>query len=276
MNRKWHDRLGLFLIAALFLIEIPRYQSTLPDHNAVVALGMGVLLAGGAYYCVETWGMLKRRAGSPPARLGWLARMVIVQIALAPIIMTPPMVAAQRDTTTETILPGAWLVAWTAIVTLAPVMVGGMVAFARSLQYSSSDLRGSRVSQGEGKVEPYEASLRAEVKRMEAIAAQANARADEWEFRVFEAEASLEKTQSSLTKAEARVAEANSRERELTATIHQERARANDLEARVGELEASLTCQYCGQVFDSPQGRASHERACKQRDGVGTVEEVGV
>jgi hypothetical protein len=262
MNRKWHDRLGLFLIAALFLIEIPRYQSTLPDHNAVVALGMGVLLAGGAFYCVETWGMLKRRAGSPPARLGWLARMVIVQIALAPIIMTPPMVAAQRDTTTEAILPGAWLVAWTAIVTLAPVMVGGMVAFARSLQYSSSDLRGSRVSQGEARVEPAEASLRAEVKRMEAIAAQGHARADEWEARVFELEASLEKTQASLTKAEARATEAEVKG-------FADFARADELRARVEELEASLTCQYCGQVFDSPQGRASHERACKQRDGVG-------
>jgi hypothetical protein len=248
MNRKWHDRLGLFLIAALFLIEIPRYQSTLPDHNAVVALGMGVLLAGGAFYCVETWGMLKRRAGSPPARLGWLARMVIVQIALAPIIMTPPMVAVQRGLETREVLPGGWLILWTAIVTLAPVMVGGMVAFARSLQYSSSDLRGSRVSQGEGRDN-------LEVSKMEAS--------------LSKAEASLRQEQARVAELEARVTEANSKQRELTTKVHEERARANDLEARVGELEASLTCQYCGQVFDSPQGRASHERACKRRDGVG-------
>jgi hypothetical protein len=142
MERKWHDRLGLFLIVALFLIEIPRYQSTLPDHNAVVALGMGTLLAGGAYYCVETWGMLKRRSHTP-ARTGWLAKMILVQIALAPVIMTPALVAQERGKQVADLLAEPLLVAWIAVVTLAPVAVGGMVAFARSLQYDQSELRSS-------------------------------------------------------------------------------------------------------------------------------------
>jgi hypothetical protein len=149
MNRTWHDRMGRWLILALFLIEIPRYANALPDPGeigAVVAVGMGVLLLGSAFYCVETWGMLKRRAGSPPARLGWLARMSLVQIVLVPAIMTPPMVAQQLEVTVtdwlKRPLDDPALLLWTFVVTLAPVMVGGMVAFARSLQYSTDELHG--------------------------------------------------------------------------------------------------------------------------------------
>jgi hypothetical protein len=154
MERKWHDRLGLFLIVALFLIEIPRYQSTLPDHNPVIALGMGILLAGGAYYCVETWGIVKRSAPNT-ARIGWLSKMVLVQIVLAPVIMTPPMAAQQLGISVsewlKDPLAAPMLLLWTFIVTLAPIMVGGMVAFARSLQYSSSDLKGSSKGKGDAR-----------------------------------------------------------------------------------------------------------------------------
>jgi hypothetical protein len=141
MERKWHDRLGLFLILALFLIEIPRYQQTLPDHSALVSLGMGIFVAGGAFYCVETWGMLKRRGAKAPARTGWLGWMVVMQIVLVPVIMTPAFVAQEQGTTVAELLPTPLLTAWLVVVTAAPVVVGGMVAFARSLQYGREQLQ---------------------------------------------------------------------------------------------------------------------------------------
>jgi hypothetical protein len=235
----------LFLIVALFLIEIPRYANTLPDHEALVAVGMGILLAGGAFYCVETWGMVKRSAPST-ARIGWLAKMILVQIVLAPVIMTPPMAAQQLDVSVSTWLKNPladpMLFLWTFVVTIAPVMVGGMVAFARSLQYGKDDLK---VGQGDhmGNVEVK--ALKAKVRELEA---KIKSTKGQHQARVQELEAKIEQQQVNLT-----------------------------------EHQVDITCPHCNQTFGSKAARAAHEVWCeknpngrrsKQPAGNGKAEDV--
>jgi hypothetical protein len=196
MTRKWHDLLGLFLIVALFLIEIPRYANTLPDHETLVAVGMGILLAGGAFYCVETWGMVKRSAPGT-ARIGWLAKMILVQIVLAPVIMTPQMAAQQLGVSVsewlKNPLADPMLFLWTFVVTIAPVMVGGMVAFARSLQYGKGDLK---VGQGDHMGDAEVKALKAKVRELEASIRSAESK---HRARVQELEARVEQQQVDLT-----------------------------------------------------------------------------
>lgn len=144
---KIHNLLGRLLIAFLFLIEIPRYQATLPDDNTLVALGMGVLLSGGAYYIIESWGMLRRRGGTPPRGTNRLLTMTAILIVAVPVIMTPAMVADEHQIATIDVLSnlGAYLVEilWMCVITLVPVLTGIFVAYAQALQYSRSELKGS-------------------------------------------------------------------------------------------------------------------------------------
>jgi hypothetical protein len=143
MKRQLHDLIGLLLIGALFLIEIPRYAETLPDQSQFVAIGMGLLLSGGAFYTIETWGMLRRKRGTPRGTNRLLV-MTALLILVAPVIMTPPMVAHQNGVSTNDVLAtlGNYTeeLVWLFIVTIIPVATGVFVAYARSLQYSSAEL----------------------------------------------------------------------------------------------------------------------------------------
>lgn len=147
MKRQIHDLIGLLLIGALFLIEIPRYAETLPDRSQLVAIGMGLLLSGGAFYTIETWGMLKRKRGTPRGTNRLLAMTALLVLA-APVIMTPPMVALQNGVSTNAVLSalGDYTeeLIWLFIVTVVPVATGVFVAYARSLQYSSAELNEPR------------------------------------------------------------------------------------------------------------------------------------
>lgn len=147
MKRQIHDLIGLLLIGALFLIEIPRYAETLPDRSQLVAVGMGLLLSGGAFYTIETWGMLKRKRGTPRGTNRLLAMTALLVVA-APVIMTPAMVALQNGVSTNEVLSalGDYTeeLVWLFIVTVVPVATGVFVAYARSLQYSSDELNEPR------------------------------------------------------------------------------------------------------------------------------------
>jgi hypothetical protein len=157
--------------------------------------------------------------------------------------MTPALVAQERGKQVADLLADPLLVAWIAVVTLAPVAVGGMVAFARSLQYDQSELRASSKAGSSAQGATLKQERDALAKQVSALAAKLSA-----------LEAGMSAQAASIEQAQAALAEEVSvlwSDRDL----HQ---------ASTEQAEASFACSYCGDEFASKQARSAHEAWCEQ------------
>jgi hypothetical protein len=262
MKRRIHDLIGLALIGALFLIEIPRYAETLPDRSAFVSLGMGLLLSGGAFYTIETWGMLKRKRGTPKGTNRLLA-MTFVLVIAAPVIMTPPMVALQRgDVTTIEVLAslGSYTeeLIWLFIVTIIPVATGVFVAYARSLQYSGDELNEASSKQQVSQLEAAASQLRNQVKQLEVALEQQVARSEQ---QASQLKAALSEKEQQVSQLQAAAERAKQQVSQLESEREQQASQLEQLESEMvalTEQQSRFVCESCGQAFSSQAALNAH------------------
>jgi hypothetical protein len=200
--------------------------------------------------------MLKRRTGSQPAQTGWLAKMILVQIALAPVIMTPALVAQERGKRVAELLSEPLLVAWIAVVTLAPVAVGGMVAFARSLQYEQSQLRAGSTQQ-KTRLKQENAALSQQLSQLHSELEQLKASFDLAQSQHNPGLAAGGEPASQL---EAGTEPAQPQHKPgLTAGGEP----VSQLEAGTEPAQSQYECKYgCGEAFETVQARNSHYQWC--------------
>jgi len=122
--------LGWLIAISALLITVPRYASVFAgiDDTYLTALGMGILLAGGAAYIFHAWARTKRHDS-------W--RLLVAfgaNLAYEPIILTPFIMSRLRSMAlVEVMAPGyAWF--WSFMVASAPVILIGGVVLAISYQ----------------------------------------------------------------------------------------------------------------------------------------------
>jgi hypothetical protein len=126
--------LGWLIAVSALLITVPRYTAVFAgiDDTYLTALGMGVLLAGGAAYIFHAWARTKRTdAWKLLAAFG-------VNLAYEPIIITPFILARLWGLDLAGAMSRGYAVFWSLVVATAPVVLVGGVVLAVSFQRSQS------------------------------------------------------------------------------------------------------------------------------------------
>jgi len=132
-------RIGYVLIAAVLLIEVPRFVDAYRgiDSTVLTAVGTGVALSGGSMYVFHTWWTTRRK------RKDWLLVPFGVNLALAGAILVPWGMAQLRGVPVAEIAVGWWSWGWVSVVVLSPfVMMGGIttaMAFQKEKRESKRD-----------------------------------------------------------------------------------------------------------------------------------------
>ena len=122
--------LGWLIAVSALLITIPRYASVFSgiDDTYLTALGMGVLLAGGAAYIFHTWARTKRKDA-------WMLLVAFgLNLLYEPFIISPYVLARLHGLTLAQAMSQGYSVFWSIIVAAAPVVLVGGVVLAISFQ----------------------------------------------------------------------------------------------------------------------------------------------
>ncbi len=125
--------LGWILAVSVLAITIPRYAEVFNtiDNTLWTALGMGILLAGGAAYIFHTWAKTKRQNSH------WLLVAFGVNLAYEPFIIAPFVLARLRGISLAESMSHGYSVFWSIIVAAAPVILVGGVVLAIAFQKES-------------------------------------------------------------------------------------------------------------------------------------------
>ena len=122
--------LGWLIAVSALLITVPRYASVFSgiDDTYLTALGMGVLLAGGAAYIFHAWGRTKRQDA-------WRLLVAFgLNLAYEPFIITPFVLARLWGLDLAAAMSRGYAVFWAIVVATAPVVLVGGVVLAISFQ----------------------------------------------------------------------------------------------------------------------------------------------
>jgi hypothetical protein len=123
-------KLGYLLIAAVLLIEVPRFIDAYRgiDSTVLTAVGTGVALSGGSMYVFHTWWTTRRK------RKDWLLVPFGVNLALAGAILIPWGMAQLRDVAIADVVVGWWAWGWVSVVVLSPFALMGGITTAMAFQ----------------------------------------------------------------------------------------------------------------------------------------------
>ena len=122
--------LGWLIAVSALLITVPRYTAVFDtiDDTWLTALGMGVLLAGGAAYIFHAWAKTKRKDA-------WMLLVAFgLNLAYEPFIIAPFVLARLHGLTLAGAMSQGYSVFWSIIVAAAPVVLVGGVVLAISFQ----------------------------------------------------------------------------------------------------------------------------------------------
>lgn len=137
---------GWFIAMSALLITIPRYVAVLQsiDGTNLTAIGMGILLAGGAAYIFHAWAISKRKKS-------W--RLIVafaINLAYEPIIITPFVLARLWSEPLPAVMSQQYAVFWSIIVAMAPVVLISGVVLAISFQKDAKDAKDDATAQKPG------------------------------------------------------------------------------------------------------------------------------
>ena len=122
--------LGWLIAVSALLITVPRYASVFSgiDDTYLTALGMGILLAGGAAYIFHAWARTKRKDA-------WMLLVAFgLNLAYEPFIITPFVLARLWGLDLAGAMSQGYAVFWAIVVATAPVVLVGGVVLAVSFQ----------------------------------------------------------------------------------------------------------------------------------------------
>ena len=130
---------GPAIIGATLLVAIPRYVAAFiqaePDVMGIAispltGFGFGIVLEGGAYYVIDALFDARRRG----LKYWWtLLVFAAMQLAIAPLIVAPPIVAHLRGQALSVVLARFdWV--WATVVAVAPVLLIAGVALAHAMR----------------------------------------------------------------------------------------------------------------------------------------------
>ena len=122
--------LGWLIAVSALLITVPRYASVFSgiDDTQLTAIGMGILLAGGAAYIFHSWARTKRRDA-------WMLLVAFgLNLLYEPFIISPFVLARLHGLTLARAMSQEYSVFWSIIVAAAPVVLVGGVVLAISFQ----------------------------------------------------------------------------------------------------------------------------------------------
>ena len=122
--------LGWLIAVSALLITVPRYTSVFAgiDDTWLTALGMGILLAGGAAYIFHAWARTKRKDA-------WMLLIAFAaNLAYEPIIITPFVMARLWGMDLARVMSTGYAVFWSFMVASAPVILIAGVVLAISYQ----------------------------------------------------------------------------------------------------------------------------------------------
>ena len=122
--------LGWLIAVSALLITVPRYASVFSgiDDTYLTALGMGILLAGGAAYIFHAWARTKRRDA-------WMLLVAFeLNLLYEPFIIAPFVLARLWGLDLAGAMSRGYAVFWSVIVAAAPVVLVGGVVLAISFQ----------------------------------------------------------------------------------------------------------------------------------------------
>jgi hypothetical protein len=130
-------KLGYLLIAAVLLIEIPRFVDAYSgiDSTVLTAVGTGVALSGGSMYVFHTWWTTRRK------RKDWLLVPFGINLALAGVILIPWGMSQLRDVPLAEVVVGWWAWGWVSVVMLSPFALMGGITTAMAFQKEKRDER---------------------------------------------------------------------------------------------------------------------------------------
>jgi len=114
---------GYVLVAAVLLIEVPRFMAAFAglDGTPLTAFGTAVALSGGSMYVFHTWWTSARKLRN------WLLLPFGLNLVLAGAILVPWGVARLWDVPLAEVVTGGWAWAWVSVAVLSPfVLVGGI------------------------------------------------------------------------------------------------------------------------------------------------------
>ena len=122
--------LGWLIAVSALLITVPRYTAVFAgiDDTWLTALGMGILLAGGAAYIFHAWARTKRHDSN---------RLLVAfgaNLAYEPIIITPFIMAQLRGVELVEVMAPWYAWFWSFMVASAPVILIAGVVLAISFQ----------------------------------------------------------------------------------------------------------------------------------------------
>ena len=144
--------IGWCVAVSALLITIPRYLAVFEtvDDSWLTALGMGVLLAGGAAYIFHAWAKTKRKDA-------WMLLVAFgLNLLYEPFIISPFVLARLHGLTLAQSMSAGYSVFWSIIVAAAPVVLVGGVVLAISFQKepkSSGTTKKQRTEQAESGTE---------------------------------------------------------------------------------------------------------------------------
>ena len=122
--------LGWLIAVSALLITVPRYASVFSgiDDTQLTAIGMGILLAGGAAYIFHSWARTKRQDA-------WMLLVAFgMNLLYEPFIISPFVLARLHGLTLAGAMSQGYSVFWSIIVAAAPVVLVGGVVLAISFQ----------------------------------------------------------------------------------------------------------------------------------------------
>jgi len=122
--------LGWLIAVSALLITVPRYTSVFAgiDDTWLTALGMGILLAGGAAYIFHAWAKTKRKDA-------WMLLVAFAaNLLYEPIIITPFVLARLWGMELSGAMSHGYAVFWSLMVASAPVILIAGVVLAVSFQ----------------------------------------------------------------------------------------------------------------------------------------------
>jgi len=143
--------LGWLIAVSALLITVPRYASVFSgiDDTYLTALGMGVLLAGGAAYIFHAWARTKRKDA-------WMLLVAFgLNLLYEPFIIAPFVLARLWGLDLAGAMSRGYAVFWSVIVAAAPVVLVGGVVLAISFQREKRSQSG-----GKAKPKPAKASFK--------------------------------------------------------------------------------------------------------------------
>ena len=134
--------LGWLIAVSALLITVPRCTAVFDtiDDTWLTALGMGVLLAGGAAYIFHAWAKTKRKDA-------WMLLVAFgLNLAYEPFIIAPFVLARLWGLDLAGAMSKGYAVFWSIIVAAAPVVLVGGVVLAISFQRERRSQSGGKVT----------------------------------------------------------------------------------------------------------------------------------